>query len=406
MSEEILLRERISAPLQLDIVYVGGDLFLEGSSSDELLISGEGAQIERPADGQLRLECDADCHVRVPPLLALRVGTASGELRAADLSVPLIVEQCQADLIVRTLRASLHVESVAADARIAQVEGAVTIGSVGANLTLRAIDGSISVDQVGANLDVKRVTGSCQVRSVGGDACLRDVRGGLRIERVGADAVLTDVQGDCRIDQVGADLVLDLPFEAGKRAEFGAVGADMLVKVRSGSAVTFTLPCQAEKIVSLRGAQLERGAEVDTIYVGKLSDSCAEVTVKALGGVFELIGQSKRFSGAFEFSMPDNLGEIISSQISQQLSRLEQTLAERAEAVAQRMTERARDRGKGAARMWRWSGEADDFAPKPPRSQPSPVTEAERLAILRMVEERKITIDEAERLLAALEGRE
>ncbi|MFN7211267.1 MAG: SHOCT-like domain-containing protein, partial [Aggregatilineales bacterium] len=100
------------------------------------------------------------------------------------------------------------------------------------------------------------------------------------------------------------------------------------------------------------------------------------------------------------------LGEIISSQISQQLSRLEQTLAERAEAVAQRAAGRARDRGKRAARMWTWSGEADAFAPKPPRAQPSPVTEAERLAILRMVEERKITIDEAERLLAALEGRE
>lgn len=403
MSEEILLREPISAPLQLDIVYVGGDLFLEGSPSDELLISGGGAHIERPADGQLRLECDADCHVRVPRLLSLRVGTVSGDLRAAELPVALSVEQCQADLIVRTLRASLHVESVAANARIAQVEGAVTIGRVGADLTLRAIDGAISIDQVGVDLDVKRGKGACQVRSVGGDACLRDVRGGLRIERVGADAVLTDVQGECRIDQVGADLVLDLPFEAGKRADFGTVGADMLVKVRSGSAVTFILPRQAEKIVSLRDAQLERGTEVDTIYVGELSGDRAEVTVKALGGTFELIGQSKRFSRAFEFSMPDNLGEIISSQISQQLSRLEQTLSQQAEELAQRAADRARGSGKRAARMWTWSGEAS--APSRP-SQASPATEAERLTILRMVEERTITIDEAERLLAALEGRE
>jgi hypothetical protein len=34
-----------------------------------------------------------------------------------------------------------------------------------------------------------------------------------------------------------------------------------------------------------------------------------------------------------------------------------------------------------------------------------PVTEQERLAILRMVENKQISIEEAERLLAALEGR-
>jgi len=36
---------------------------------------------------------------------------------------------------------------------------------------------------------------------------------------------------------------------------------------------------------------------------------------------------------------------------------------------------------------------------------PEPVKEEERLMILQMVQEKKITIEEAERLLAALEGR-
>jgi len=39
----------------------------------------------------------------------------------------------------------------------------------------------------------------------------------------------------------------------------------------------------------------------------------------------------------------------------------------------------------------------------PPRPPLDPVTEQERLMIFKMVEEGKITIDEAERLLAALE---
>ncbi|MFQ3537106.1 MAG: hypothetical protein SNJ58_14680 [Aggregatilineales bacterium] len=418
MSEEVVLCQRISAPLQLNIGYIGGDLLLEGSPSDELLISGDGVQIERPADGVLRLEGDAGCHVRVPRMVSVRVEAVNGDLRAADLVNSLSIGQCHADLTVRTLGARLDVQNIAGDARIADVDGDVHIGSVGADLILRGIDGSVRIEQVGADLDVKRVSGACLVRRVGANACLKDVRGALSLEQVGSDAVLTDVLGNCAIEQVGADLVLDMSFASDERYEFGAIGADLVVKIRTGEAVVFHVPSEAEKIINVRNVQLEHGTKTDTICVGKPGHKCAEVTIKALGGTFELIGRSRGFSSTFEFSIPDNLGEIISSQISQQLSRLEQTLSGQAERFSQRAEEaiqrtaRRKGRDKSVARAWTWSGEVNIPLPKPlrqsftPRAEPPPVTQAERMAILRMVEERKITIEEAERLLAALEGRE
>ncbi|PJF37277.1 MAG: hypothetical protein CUN49_01080 [Candidatus Thermofonsia Clade 1 bacterium] len=410
MGDEFVWRERIEGPLQLVIRYIGGDLVLEGNQADELLISGEGAQIERRAADQLMLECDSDCHVRVPRKLSVHVSDTAGDLRATELLSALSVAHCQADLTVRNLNAPLQVQFVAADARIAEVNGNVQIGTVGADLTLRDINGEVSVDQVGADLEIKRVSGNCAVRFVGADASLKEIRGALHLDRVGADAVLTDVLGNCQIKHIGADLILDLPFIEGNSYYFGAVSADVLAKVRGGSALKLSVPHRTEKILNVRGVRLEHASEIDTIYVGECSQSCPEVQIGAIGGELQLISHGKGFSSTFEFSMPENLGEIISSQISQQLSRLEQTLSRQAERIMQRTKERA----KGNARSSRaWMRPEADFAPpprpphpsRPPRPESPAVTEAERMAILRMVEEHKITIEEAERLLAALEGR-
>ena len=43
--------------------------------------------------------------------------------------------------------------------------------------------------------------------------------------------------------------------------------------------------------------------------------------------------------------------------------------------------------------------------PAPPRPQAEPVTDEERLTILKMLQEKKISIQDAEKLLAALEGK-
>jgi hypothetical protein len=44
--------------------------------------------------------------------------------------------------------------------------------------------------------------------------------------------------------------------------------------------------------------------------------------------------------------------------------------------------------------------------PTPPKPPVDPVTEEERLMILRMLEQKKITLEEADELLSALEGQQ
>jgi hypothetical protein len=49
---------------------------------------------------------------------------------------------------------------------------------------------------------------------------------------------------------------------------------------------------------------------------------------------------------------------------------------------------------------WHW-----DLSPHNPAESGEPVSDEERLTILRMLQEKKISLEEAEKLLAALEGK-
>jgi hypothetical protein len=95
--------------------------------------------------------------------------------------------------------------------------------------------------------------------------------------------------------------------------------------------------------------------------------------------------------------------------MGERISRRAQDVAERAarkaEAAGRRM-ERQMERqfGKHAGRRgtrfsWSWDPGQSSKAPKA-----DPVSDEERMTILRMLAEKKITAEEAEKLLSALEG--
>ena len=79
----------------------------------------------------------------------------------------------------------------------------------------------------------------------------------------------------------------------------------------------------------------------------------------------------------------------------------------RAQQKLERKLESSRRRGPVADRRTRAYGRGDWGLPPTPPQPPSPqVSEEERLMILRMLEQKKITPDEAEQLLTALEGQD
>ena len=84
----------------------------------------------------------------------------------------------------------------------------------------------------------------------------------------------------------------------------------------------------------------------------------------------------------------------IGREMGERISQRAQEAARRAEHKAQRVASR-----RHAKMKWTWDF---DNMPKAPKREP--VSEEERMAILRMLAEKKITSEEAEQLLSALEG--
>jgi hypothetical protein len=277
-----------------------------------------------------------------------------------------------------------------------------------------------------------RVAGDLRAVHLQGDARIRQVDGQLVLEQAGSDLRAEGIQGGMTANQVGADIWLGPPFTPGA-----------VYRVNAGGNVEIRLPEDANLRLSLRagggvrshiaGLSLqEAGAET----TGAIGAGEATLEIQAGGRIIlrppEAEGTPER---EFDFDVDlgfldalKDLGPVIEARIAEAMANVEARLqeglsridgeqirmhverateqarrtaeraAERARREAEREAERARIRAERAERRWqRASG-------RRARQEPA-ATDEERLRVLRMLEQGKITLEQANELLAALEGR-
>jgi hypothetical protein len=154
-----------------------------------------------------------------------------------------------------------------------------------------------------------------------------------------------------------------------------------------------------------------------------LGSGAAKIELSA-GGDVRLTNQANAAESADEFGNFAGLNfdwSGFGERISRQVERATGQAARRAEEAARRAGKLAEDAARRAERhaerhARRWGGRVNfgpgpswDFGPKgvptPPGVPKSePVADEERMAILKMLQEKKITSEQAEQLLRALEG--
>ncbi|NLX11174.1 MAG: hypothetical protein GXY36_16120 [Chloroflexi bacterium] len=393
-------RQNITVPVIIQAV--GGDLRIKGRSGADLVVDGDGVRVEQIDDEQPYLvRSDGDCRVTVPG------------------SINVIVQQ------------------VGGDAKLTDLGGITKIGAVGGDLTLRNLQG-LQIDAVGGDLRIKWADGPVTIRAVGADATIREVRGNVSIDKVGADLYLRNIEGSCVVEQIGSDLVLSMDFAPGGEYRFRA-GNDVLCRIQPEADVRFVLPAEVavELDVPADISESEDGTEQHIV----IGEGSATVYIEA-GDELRLVSEEEDYVFDLGAQIEEELEARLSTleeKLSQQLEGLDERIqasaerysgqienyAERAQQQAQRAVERVRrsiERQEKKGKRKRESGSMPRFEfgfgwgtpptpPAPPdlrRRRPAtePVSEQERLMILKMVQENKITIEEAERLLAALEGQD
>jgi len=131
-----------------------------------------------------------------------------------------------------------------------------------------------------------------------------------------------------------------------------------------------------------------------------LGSGGAAINLQAEGDVMVTSRESDWESAAeFDFGgswpLPDDFSERINRRVQEATKRATM----RAEAAARRVEERVHQQ-----HARRFSFNWTPGHPVPPVPPVEPVSDEERMTILRMLQEKKITAEEAEKLLSALEG--
>ena len=363
---------------------IGGDLRLRGRSGDRLTVDGDNPSVEQIGENQpYVVRSGGDVRITVPE----------------DVSV--------------------SVQNVGGDAKLTDLAGALDIKNVGGDLVVRNAQ-DVQIKAIGSDLRIKRAEGNVTIESIGADATIREVDGAVWIAKVGSDLYVRNVEGGCVAEHVGADLVLNIDFMPEFDYRFGA-GGDVLCRVQPDADVRFLLPLDVDVQLDV-AADLSEDAEQHQQVI-QLGDGSATVHITKAQSL-RLVGEEEDYMFSLGVQIEEELEARMSTleeKLSHQLAGLDERIQAKSEQFAthaEKIARKAEREAERAAEQIRRSLDRQlkrkrDAGPRrrrftvsdsPASRRIDPVSEEERLMIFQMVRDNKISIEEAERLLSALDS--
>jgi hypothetical protein len=357
---------------------------------------------------QLTITCHADLQIvgTADNLLLIDIEDNSPASRV-DRQEDVVKITAMADCDISCpIGSSLTIEHVSGDVRVTQVTGPLAINTINGDAALHDV-GPTSIKTVQGDLSVRDTGGDVQIDVVRGDAKLKRVGGSIAINKVAGDLVATDLDGGLAISSVGGDASIETELHAGQ-SYVAKAGGDLIFRVDGGGG-QFALNARGDLRVRL---PMTNWTGNERSATGTYGDGSAQVTLMANGDLLVLPGKAGAEWEADQIS--EHVESMIESAMSQfelQMSKVQQDLeqrfgqmdkqTEKAAERAARSAERAKRKAERAAGSWSFSFGRPPTPPMPPSE---PVSDQERLLILKMVEEGKINVDQAAQLLAALES--
>jgi hypothetical protein len=414
---------------RVEVTACQGDLVVTTWDNTEVLIEVDSEEVltVEEREGAVALATNRDCSLTIPAGASLivvqaqgnlsiqgvrrtvEVATVQGDAQFQDGVASASLSTIQGDLVVERWTAAISANAVQGDARVQQVNGPVDFGTVGGDLLAEEINGPLSA------------------RSVAGDAYLRQLNGMLYLSDVGVDLVGRAWTAGADVAQVGGDVSLKTVFTGPFTYEIQARG-NVVARALPGSNATFTLQATKGRVMTKgpTGEMTEEGQ-----WQAVTGDGEAQVTLTSTqhgNVVFKSVDERNEDQERAAFAFAADFGKIGAEAgvAAQELaSRIQQHVAEKLakidfEAIARREAEKARrqaEREAAKARrkaeraqkkaqkkvMWHLEWDAGRGSRRTARRS-QVASEEERLAVLKMLAEGKISTQEAETLLQALEG--
>jgi hypothetical protein len=379
---------------------VAGDLRIEGWGRNEILLKSKDPKdvhVQHEGD-RVEITSDADCEVSVPSLAIVNVEHVGGDGEAYDLQGNLRVVKVEGDLTLH------HI-------------GGAFLERIGGDLMAKHVKGDLNVQHVGGDARIKDVMGVASVITVGGDLSLEDGSGGQQTT-VGGDARvgLKPRAGQDYTLRAGGDITIVLPMDASLRADIhsgsGVMEISLGSRIEHIEAHTYQLTLgKGEASLSLlAGGEVTLTSESRPAWTG---DEFLAGFAQELSSLGERI--SRKVSTSVRSA---EFNERVDRVLDQALRRMQYQVNSAMKRVEEKLT------GSESTQAAPASANAGVATPIKEVEVPAPAVEGtnekgqvsppaakptgedERLQVLRMLQEKKITAEEAELLLEALDAQD
>lgn len=403
----------VSSTPNLVIESIPGDLRVAGWDRSEIMVKTDGDNLEiSTGTDPIVISCDEDLIMYAPRGAKLKVEKVAGDAILQALNGPITLGPVAGDLTMNDL-------------------GPVSMDTIAGDASLRNI-GAINAESINGDFTLRGGHGVCAVEKVGGDGSIRDVDGMLTIENVGSDLYVRNVHGAVTV-KAGADVAFYVTPVAGQIYDVTA-GDDLIVRLSSDTNVKLHLTVNSpESIhVDFPGVQIPEDCTSCDVVIGEQKEGMAEMLLSARGDLL-VTHQADPWESAADFDsgnwhippippiptippLPPDFSERINRRVQASMERAQvhiEAASHRTEAKIQAAMRRAEMKARAAevrgrrganfnvnVGRWNW-----DISPHGPVEGSEAVSDDERLIILRMLQEKKISLAEAEKLLAALESK-
>jgi hypothetical protein len=449
---------------QVIVENIGNDLQVKGWDRSEVLVksSSDNDIILEERDDCVFVSCPSDCVLYVPQKTNLEVKNVGSDARFRSIDGNIVIGKIGSDLSLKDV-GSIQATTIGSDFSARRVRDKLSIQKVGSSVMLQDT-GAAHLALIGSQLIAKHIRGDLKVEQVGSSAIARDIDGQVIFDNVGGTLHLRDVSGGIAA-QLGGAATIDFSPVSWQGYDISAAG-NIRCQVPADTNAEFDITCGAQRIFikTADGSQtikenshklvmgdggapvkLRAGGNVSIISqhtsidndesfevdlggeIGTLADEIAKQTTQHIESQMKLLEeqldtQMAGLSATLSSSgMPEERMRELEERLeaakeraalrAEQASQRAQAKMERKLAAAQRKAERkARAAAAREARRERkrskHAGSGVIITPTHSKPKPEePVSEEERMMILQMLQNQKISVDQAEQLLSALEGR-
>ena len=386
-----------------------GSLDLQGWENPELTVNTDlrVQRLER-GDDYLRFVFVDDCEISLPDSVWINIDRASGNARVRNLLNRLKIRRVNGNLALQNTE-SVEVEGISGSCLVQEIKGNLDIEKIDGHLRGETIYGDVEVGRVNGNVDLCGVAGKVRIH------CHGKIR--LCLTQHNDSEIYLKSSNDITLNlPVDADATIDVKT-SGRKAELQIGDRSETIRDRDH---TFVLGKGTQKIFLDSSGRIKiMGEPVDTTEIAKLFKELDELWVE-LKKESEARREAKEREIHFEVEMMGKTAQIVEQAMEGAIKTLGDP--EFTSLITQEAIEKTEKRVQEALRRVEERLKTMGFepgAPVPPKPPVPPnysetatfdleeekykVTAEERLIIVQMLQQGKISVEEADQLLKALE---